>query len=377
LALRTLGNAVALFSTRIPSQDACPHEFATEARATTHYVFPPRVTAAARILATRPTKAIAALAYIASLNETSAKEKARLLGMLLCAADLARYCEELGIEHLHAHSCADLAHLVVLCKLLGGAEYSLTLHGDLPVYGVDHEAKMKRARFVAAVTLPLKEQIVATTGLGKERVPVIWMGVDTDRFSPPPKRASEPNKLLVATVARLNPSKGHCLVLDAIDRARSRGLDVSYAIAGQGDFRGEIEARVRELGLTNHVRFLGALGENEVLSLLRQADCFVLASTGLGEAAPVSVMEAMSCALPVIVSRIGGTADMISDGADGILLEQGDVDALTDAIVRLAREPNLRASMGARARRRAVLEFDYTNMARKLHEAITRSIADT
>lgn len=370
-ALEALGNEVVLLSTRKPPRDACKHPFAERARADTHYLYPPRMGTARRRLARAPQKTREALAYLSKLTHTGARELVKNFGLLLCAADLAAYAEEQCIEHVHVHSCATAAHLAVLALLLGGPGYSLTLHGDLPVYGVDHALKMKHARFVAAVTRPLKQQIVCEAGVPPERVPIIQMGVDTARFAPLEARApARPNSLLVATVARLNPVKGHSYVLDAMLVARRRGLDVRYLIAGEGPHRDAIERHIAALSLGPHVELLGATSEHDVLSLLQRVDAFVLASEGIGEAAPVSVMEAMAAALPVISSRIGGTPDMISDGVDGFLIAQRDVEALTRHLEQLAHDVALRQQIGGAARKRAIAQFDYHAQAKHLHDAI-------
>lgn len=368
-ALKELGNEVVLLSTKRPDPAACRHPFAVEAHATTKYLFPPRLREAVLLLARRRALIPAAVAYVYSLSESSIKERARALGLLLCAADLAAHAEEQGIEHVHVHSCADAAHLAALCHILSGIPYSLTLHGDLPVYGVDHARKMAAASFVSAVTRALQEQLVSRAGLPVSRVPVISMGVDTQLFQAV-ERSPVPGQLSLVTVARLHPNKGHFQVLEAVKRVRDEGLDVRYAIAGAGDFRPEIEAKLEELGLSSCVRMYGNIGEGEVFSLLSRSDAFVLASVGLGEAAPVSVMEAMSTGMPVVCSKIGGTGDMISDGVDGFLVEQNDIDALARAFRRLAQDVSLRAALGTRARERACRAFDHRLCAKQVHDAV-------
>jgi colanic acid/amylovoran biosynthesis glycosyltransferase len=373
-ALRAMGDTVHLLSTRTPLASACRHDFAAEARRSTHYLFPPRTKSALRVLLAHPTKTLAALAHVRALNESSPKERARILALLPCAADLVAVSQELGIEHVHIHSCANAAHLGALSRLLGGPSYSLTLHGDLPVYGVDHARKMAHSAFVSTVTEPLRAQVAQVDGMAHKPIPVITMGVDVDKFTP---RTSygEPNKLLLATVARLARVKGHGYVLEAVHRARQQGLDVRYAIAGDGEQRPEIERQVAKLGLGDVVELLGTLSEPDVRSLLQRADAFVLASEGLGEAAPVSLMEAMASGMPVICSRIGGTADMISDRVDGFLVEQRDVTGITQAVVELARDLALRQRLGEAARARAVSSFDYRVTAGKLRSAIANAIA--
>lgn len=372
-ALRSLGHRVSVFSTKRPPESACLHAFAAEARQATHYVYPPRFAASARVLAARPGKAAAALAYAARLRETSVPGRLKVAALIGCAADLAAKCEELEIEHLHVHSCANAAHMAAMAHRLGGPSYSLTLHGDLPVYGTDHRRKMEHAAFVSAVTRPLQKQILSATDLSADRVPVIWMGVDTDRFKPDPDVARRPPPFEIVTVARLNAVKGHAYALEALKRLRDKGLDVRYTIAGEGPHRAQIESTIADLALADAVDLPGTLSESQVLDLLQRANAFVLPSYGLGEAAPVSVMEAMACAMPVVCSRIGGTEDMITHGQSGLLVDQKDVAGLTQAIESLARDPDLCRRLGEGARRQALTGFDYRKTAAKLAEAFTRA----
>jgi glycosyltransferase involved in cell wall biosynthesis/GT2 family glycosyltransferase len=369
-ALRQAGVRVHMISSRRPEPGACRHEFAAAAARQTYYLYPPRWLRALGVLAVRPLKTLKALRYLFGLRESSWKKRLKYCGALLCAADLLTHARRHGYGHLHVHSCADTAHLAALCRILGGPTYSLTLHGDLPVYGTDHRSKMARASFVACVTAPLRQQVREQVGLPDEQTGVLWMGVDTDAFRSDGVRGYEPNRLHVVTVARLNAMKGHCHALAAVRQAVERGCDVRYTIAGEGPHRGEIEATVKRLGLTDRVEMTGTMSETAVRALLQGADAFVLPSVGLGEAAPVSVMEAMACGLPVIASVIGGTPDMITDGADGLLVRQGDEQGLTDAFVMLARDPERRRQLGQAARERAVRAFDTRQTARRLLEAI-------
>jgi glycosyltransferase involved in cell wall biosynthesis len=228
---------------------------------------------------------------------------------------------------------------------------------------------MQGAQFVAAVTRPLQQQILSATSLSKAVVPVIWMGVDTERFAPTSLDFLGPLKLL--TVARLNRQKGHTFALQAIRRCLDEGLEVSYTIVGSGEHRGSIEEEIARLGLEGAVRLMGTLSEDEVLAALQACHVFVLPSVGLGEAAPVSVMEAMACGRAVVCSRIGGTTDMIRDGVDGRIVEQGDVEGLVQAFKQLGQQPELAKQMGAAARQTAVSQFDHRALAQRLALAIS------
>jgi glycosyltransferase involved in cell wall biosynthesis len=377
-ALRAQGVGVQLISTRRPDPSLCRHEFAAAARDETHYLFPPALRTW-RLPPVGPRELAAALGYLGSLTWGDAsrgpRERGKLvvrrLALLAAAIQLLRFAETQGIAHVHVHSCADTAHVAALAQRMGGPSYSLTLHGDLQVYGTDHRAKMQRASFVDAVGTHLSRQIVSQAGLPREKVHVTCMGVELTALGAlGAERTFVPGTLHVVTIARLNLMKGHHHALAAVRRAVDAGSDVRYTIAGEGEQRQAIEARVRELRLDERVRLVGTLGEGEVLRLLSTADAFVLPSIGAGEAWPVSLMEAMGAGLPVISSIIGATPEMVVSGQDGILVGQGDEQALSEAMGRLARDVEARRQLGARARVTARARFDVQATAGSLLEKI-------
>lgn len=364
-AMEQDGQEMVLFSSRRPPLEACPHAFAEAARARTHYVFPPKK--GFGLLAMRPGRTWKALKYIAGLGETPWRKRAALLPLVFSAADLAAECRRVGVTHVHFHSFANSGHLGALAHILDGLSYSLTLHGDLPVYGRDHAAKTADAAFCVGVTDPLLEQI---RGIYSGPVHLIPMGVDVERFSPEPEVRGAREGLLAVTVARLTWTKGHRFFLRAMRQVVDEGLDIHYQIVGAGSHRDEIEKEIATLGLADRVTLLGQLGEDEVLALLRHADLFALTSVGKGEAAPVSVMEAMACGLPVICSRIGGTGAMIETDIDGFLVGQEDVDAIAAALRHLASEGDIGTRMSAAARATALTKFSHVTSARHLLKTI-------
>lgn len=372
-AIEAAGVKVQFFSTRRPAADACPHAFGPEARARTLYLFPPKPGSVMGFLAARPAALARAIAYVAGLGETPLPARARLMALIGSAAQLCLECRARNIRHVHIHSCANAAHLGALAHILDGLTYSLTLHGDLPVYGTDHRAKMARARFVSAVTAPLQSALRSEID-PDGRFPVIWMGVDMERFKPDPDAKTDPDTgvLRVVSAARLNFTKGHRFFLRAMAKLRDEGIDIHYQLAGEGPERAAIEQEIADLGLQAQVDMLGSVAEDTILSLLQQADALALTSIQKGEAAPVAVMEAMACGVPPVCSIIGGTADMIEDGVDGFLVPQEDVEAIAAATRKLATDPDLRARMSAAARKKAADVFDHrANAARLLQEIAT------
>jgi glycosyltransferase involved in cell wall biosynthesis len=150
----------------------------------------------------------------------------------------------------------------------------------------------------------------------------------------------------VLTVGRLIADKGMEVVIEACARV---GLPLT--IAGDGPERREMELRARQLG--GDVRFAGALSRAELEPLYRSAEIFVLASRR-GEGLPNTVLEAMSYARPVVVTRTGATTDVVQDRVSGLVVEPGDIPALVEALAFLHREPQVAAELGANARRAAM-----------------------
>jgi glycosyltransferase involved in cell wall biosynthesis len=112
------------------------------------------------------------------------------------------------------------------------------------------------------------------------------------------------------------------------------------------------------------------MAELAIAEALRGVDAFVLSSVGIGEASPVAVMEAMSAGVPVVCSRIGGTADMIDDGVDGLLIDQKDEEGIAVALRRLYDDRSLGVRLGGAARKRALSQFDAVRRAEILLDTI-------
>lgn len=370
LELRKLGTELCLLSTQRPA-NLSRHAFGPEAQAETRYLFPPRFLPSLLYLLTRPFLFFRMMLYIIGLKETPWTQRPRLLGLAVCAADLLLRAREEKLSHVHGHSCADVGHLLALANQCDDLPYSLTLHGDLPVYGKDHGSKFARARFISCVTYALQKQVQDACGIELKRLPVIRMGVDVEKFKPNPERRALAGSLNLITVARLAECKGHVFAIRALRMAIDQGLQASYTIVGDGEERENLEKEVESLKLGQHVRLVGTAGEHEVLQFLAQADCFILPSVGYGEAAPVSVMEAMACQMAVIASIIGGTPEMIDSGVNGILVEQEDVVGLSAAMLKIGRDCPWREALARAARERAVAQFSARHFASELQKAMT------
>jgi glycosyltransferase involved in cell wall biosynthesis len=153
--------------------------------------------------------------------------------------------------------------------------------------------------------------------------------------------------VVVGHIARLHPEKGHALLLRAFARAHPRLPGARLLIVGDGTLARSLRDEARRLAISDRVTFLGF--QDDLVSLLVALDVFVLPS--FAEGTPLAIYEAMAAGLPIIASNVPGIGELVHHGESGFLVPPGDLEALTDALIRLAGDaPELRASLGRRAR---------------------------
>jgi len=123
---------------------------------------------------------------------------------------------------------------------------------------------------------------------------------------------------------------------------------------------------VRKSDLNEHVRFLGSRGRKEVANMLARSSLFVFPS--LREGMPLSILEAMSCGLPIIASRVIGLENLIVDGYNGLLVPPRDPKSLADAITLLMVDNNLRGKLAKNARDCIMRRYAYDKILPKLQQ---------
>jgi glycosyltransferase involved in cell wall biosynthesis len=150
--------------------------------------------------------------------------------------------------------------------------------------------------------------------------------------------------------ARMEELKGPMVLMEAFANAHRQCAEICLNIAGDGSQRHAIAARAKALDVASRYRYHGVYTHpEECRAFMESLDVFVMPS--FTEGTPNSVVEAMACGKPIIASDVGGVPDMIGNDS-GILVPAGDKSALTEAILRLARDAGLRQSMGAAAKER-------------------------
>lgn len=191
----------------------------------------------------------------------------------------------------------------------------------------------------------------------REAIQHLPNGVDTSRFSPPrddqrdrARRALRipPLATVVGTVASLTPIKRHDLMIDALKEGRRSAGDVRLLVVGSGPLRAKLAEQARRRGVEAKVIFAGH--REDVTLGYHAMDAYVCASDS--EGVSNSVLEAMSCGVPVITTNVGDHGILVRDGVEGVVVPAGSVAALVRGMHRVLCSPVSRNKMGCSSRLR-------------------------
>ncbi len=200
----------------------------------------------------------------------------------------------------------------------------------------------------------------------KSKCYLIYNGVNTKRFENLPSKEDARRSLglpqeclIVTTVARLVPQKGHRSLLEAAKNIVSKYKSVRFVLVGDGGLRTQLEYLSNILGISDYVVFLGK--RTDVPQILAASDVFVLPS--LWEGLPLVLVEAGLARLPVVATRVDGIMEVVEDGRNGLLVPPGDAHTLAEAIWTLLKNPALRQQMGEEGRAIALQRFTMERIA--------------
>jgi glycosyltransferase involved in cell wall biosynthesis len=194
------------------------------------------------------------------------------------------------------------------------------------------------------------EETVAAWGIPKSRIKVICTAVSFEEGGVVPKAVERLSRPLIVATGRLLPEKHIDGVIDAIVQLRENGVPASLALVGEGP---ELARLVRhaEKKLTGGYFFTGALSHADTLATLASANAFVLNSSyeGLSH----FLVEALMLGVPTVATAVGGNAEVITDGENGLLVPFGDTPMLVDALTRVLTDEKLRSHLALRAKESA------------------------
>ena len=242
------------------------------------------------------------------------------------------------------------------------------------------QVKLRRAAFVACISRWHRSFYQAIFPDDRDRYRVIRCGVDVDQWVPRLQPRSDDGPLRIVTVCRLVHKKGVDLLIDALHQfasVYSRG--VQLRIIGDGPERAALEAQVRSLAFEKHVTWLGTMDNLAVREELAAADLFALLCRvdrqGDQDGIPVALMEAMSCAIPVLAGNIPSVCELVEDRVTGSCLDATDVKVLVDRLQWLVDHPREAAEWAQCGRRRIQEEFSLHVNVNRLEECFSTHIA--
>ncbi|MDZ7269997.1 MAG: glycosyltransferase family 4 protein [candidate division KSB1 bacterium] len=302
-------------------------------------------------------------------------------------AAIVRLAQLLRAQHvqvIHCHYSRDLWTVVPAARLAGRVPTVLIKHvGTMrPKRDPAHRWLYGHVAQVWAISRVIRENLIATHPIAPERVAVVHQGVDLARFRVPPQERARvrgqfgfaENALVVGTIGRLEPGKGHLEFLHmAAEVARQVPQSVFLVVGGTTrgeEFRAEpIYRLAAELNLGPRLVFAGF--RQDIPSVLAAMDVFAFPSRA--EAFGLVVIEAMAAGVPVISTASDGVLDIVVDGESGLLVPPQDVASLTKAVVRLLTDAELRHRLGRAGRQRVKRLFTVERMAAQV-EMLSRGL---
>ena len=273
-------------------------------------------------------------------------------------------------EIMHAHDLwANL--LGVPAALLARVPVIISSQRDLShldFYKTSRKRWLRKLQNMSTAVLAnsgsIREGLVREERFAEHNVRVIYNGVEIERFAGVPRDrerlfpGTSGGKLIVLVGNMHTDVKGHPLLIQAAAEVVREFPKTRFVFAGDGALRSELEDQVARLGLQENVLFLGR--RNDVPEILACCDIGVLPSKA--EGLPNAVLEYLAAGLPTVASNVGGNAEIIQDGQNGLLFPSDNAQALGQALLRLLREPEFASALGRAGQDHVRKNFSFDRM---------------
>jgi glycosyltransferase involved in cell wall biosynthesis len=209
----------------------------------------------------------------------------------------------------------------------------------------------------------VKSFIASNEGIDADKILVIHNGMEITSGLPEPGRIRRElslpvDSIVICIVANLSTVKGHSYLVRAFEKVHAVCQAAHLVCVGDGPLRKNLEREVRDRGLSEAIHFLGR--REDVLDILADADVGVMSS--LSEGMPNAILEYMLTGIPVAASAVGGITDIIRHDENGLLVSPGDVEALSETLMRLCESSELREQLGTEGRKDVELRFNSKRM---------------
>lgn len=296
---------------------------------------------------------------------------------------LKKIIDEGNYDLIHCHTPvgAMIARLAALAARKKGTKVIYTAHGfhffkgaPLMNWLLFYPAEWLLAPVTdVLITINKEDHARALKQLHAKRIEYVpGVGIHTEKFREQnvdrlEKRSSlgyGSDDFLALTVAEMTPNKNHITILKALALLKDREefQHIHYLICGRGEMWASLEESAKELGISDHVNFLGY--RTDAPELYKASDLFLFVT--FREGLSVALMEAMSSGMPIVAAKIRGNTDLIDDGVSGVFSENSP-EAVAEHILAMYRDPQRREQLGKAAAEKALL-FDDKNVLNQVKE---------
>jgi glycosyltransferase involved in cell wall biosynthesis len=288
--------------------------------------------------------------------------------------ELRAHCRRLAIDVVHSNAnydrtCAAIAAAGLRTRHVAGVHSTHSIQHNVTHwwrnrFGTDHFITDAEAG---------REVLIREDGISPARITAVPIGIEgeTPAFNAAARETirrdwgAGPSTIVIGNVARLVEFKGHRHLLDAVAIVAREVPDIVVPIIGDGELDKPLRAQARALGISDRVRFLGFRDHLE--AIYPGFDIYVHSSLELAsEMFPIAILHALGTGLPVVCTNVGGISAMVRDGESGFLLPAGDANALAGGLLRVIRDPALRARMGEASMRLFEERYHASAMAERV-----------
>lgn len=276
---------------------------------------------------------------------------------------LAHHLQQKPVQHLHIHFANAGANVGMIACTYLQLGWSMTLHGtscfDYP-WGPLLGSKLEKCTFANCISyFGLSQAFRAVGPQHWHKLFVSRCGIELDAVNLAKSNQANYQKhhsiIRIISVGRLHVEKGYPVLINAFADALKALPDMELVLLGDGPYRNELEAYVREKGIMEKVIFRGAVPEQTVLEEMVKADIFALSS--FMEGIPIVLMEAMILEIPVIAPRLAGIPELVIDKENGLLFDPAHASQMAEHIIELAQNKEKRTRYGAAGKQKVLVEF--------------------
>ncbi|MDP1799405.1 MAG: glycosyltransferase family 4 protein, partial [Planctomycetaceae bacterium] len=266
-----------------------------------------------------------------------------------------------------------------------------TIHGASFHYGqstwaswlyqkLEQNAAKSTARFIS-VADAMTDQYVAAGIAPRDRFVTISSGFDVDPFLTPPRDPAVvrkelglgPEHIVIGKIARLFHLKGHEFLIAAAGVVAAQVPNVRFLLVGDGILRDEFERKIAAAGLTEHFVFAGLVPPTRIPELIHAMD--IVVHTSLWEGLARVLPQGLIAGKPVISYDVDGAREVVLPGETGYLLPPQSIEPLSQAMIELASNADLRARFGATGRAKFADQFRHQTMTRRIREVYAEVLA--